>query len=356
MQTAGKPRGIKGVTDSPRPPVVAKAKIGRKTEKGYPEKLDYIIFVEPGENGPEIETFRVLGDKPTSFLAAFPSDDTESFVDAAWKRYGKSGVKCRGDGERGVDRETGEEVQCAGEYNKDNPAAHLCPYDRPTQKNGKTYPPECKPSVSVRLVVPLAGAMGLVQLDTGGVSSSVPTLWWQLDQLSRMSGGQLAGVAIKVGIRAFTTAHGISYAWHLETPSPEELATLKRDFERLAPVRVIDRAAIPAAKELPPMSEAIDQDVYGLPDEAVLPQIEAPADEAAYEEPTTQSFGIPGDAMQAELVYRAALKASTLPQGKRDSAIATMEYNRAKSEREDSWDGYLAWITAATDRIPGAES
>ncbi len=171
MQSS-RPYGIKGVTDNARPPVIVKAKIGRKNDKGYPEKLDYISFVEPGEEGTPCPAFEVLGTRPQSFLGAFPSDETETFVDAAWKRYGKSGLKCRGDGEIGVDRETGEELQCAGEYSKDNPETHLCPHARPTEKtvNGvlKKYPPECKPTLSMRLVVPLAGSMGLVQLDTGG--------------------------------------------------------------------------------------------------------------------------------------------------------------------------------------------
>ena len=96
-----RPYGIKGVTDNARPPVIVKAKIGRKNEKGYPEKLDYISFVEPGEEGTPCPAFDVLGDRPQSFLGAFPNDDTETFVDAAWKRYGKSGLKCRGDGEIG---------------------------------------------------------------------------------------------------------------------------------------------------------------------------------------------------------------------------------------------------------------
>lgn len=367
---ATQPRGIRGVTDNPRPPVLAKAKIGRKTEKGYPEKLDYIIFVAP-QTGETLEAFAELGEKPTSFLAAFPSDDLDTFVDAAWKRYGKSGLKCRGDGDVGIDRETGEELTCAGDYNKDDPSAHLCEFARPTQKNGKTYPPECKPSVSLRLVVPLAGALGLVQLDTGGVASSVPTLWWQLDQLRRTSGDQLAGVAIKVSIRPFTTQHGISFAWQLETPSDIELQVLKEQFARLAPVRVIDRGVVPVG-ELPPMTESIDQDIYGIPDEALepgevlegdgtgtaLPPVSEAQEERTWEPAvgpealTEDAVGLPGEVVAVELAYKAAVAASSLPPAKKTAAIAIMEANRDKAEDSGSFEHYVAWLEAQIARIP----
>ena len=58
--------------------------------QGYPQKLDHVIFVDP-KTGEEIEAFRRLGDKPTSFLAVLPADDLETFVDCAWKRFGESG-------------------------------------------------------------------------------------------------------------------------------------------------------------------------------------------------------------------------------------------------------------------------
>lgn len=359
-----KPYGIKGVTDNPRPPILAKAKIGYKTDEGYPKKLDYIIFVQP-QSGEPIEAFAELGEKPTSFLAAFPHDEVESFVDAAWKRYGKSGLKCRGDGEVGIDRETGEERQCAGPYNKEDPDSHLCPFARPTRKNGKTYPPECKPSVSLRLVVPLAGALGLVQLDTGGVASSVPTLWWQIDQLRRTSGDQLAGVAIKVSIRPFTTQHGISYAWQLETPTDTELRRLKEQFARLAPVRVIDRGTV-SVGELPPMAESIDQDVYGLPNEA-LNTHESPGTVEAAESEIPEGgcadgspppgdeqppeVGLPGEVVEAELELVAAMKQARIPPAKRTATERLVEANRAKATELGDFDTYVDWLHRQAARV-----
>lgn len=367
------PFGIKGVTDNPRPPVVAKAKIGQKNEAGLPTKLDHIIFVEP-QTGATIPAFEALGPEPKSFLAMFPPD-AETSVDAAWKRWGKTGLKCRGDGETGVDRETGEARQCAGDYNKDTPEAHLCPFARrtPRMKQGKQETddrgnlkwnaPECKPMLSMRLVVPLAGALGLVQMDTGGVASSVPTLWWQIEQLRNYSGGELAGVAVRVGIREFQGRHGTSYAWNLATPTDEELATLREQFRSVVPVKLLTPgdAALPA---LPALTEAVDQDLYGISDDQVVDpsEVEIVEETPCGEEPPEadpkyadpDAFGVPGEAIAAELKYKKALKASSWGPEKQQNKLAHMEANRAKACRDGNWSSYVDWVNASTEQAQKA--
>jgi len=84
MPTRSQPYGIEGITDDPRPTILAKAKIGQISADGLPEKLDHIVFVHP-ENGQEVRAFRRLGERPTSFLAVLPADDHKSFLDCAWK-------------------------------------------------------------------------------------------------------------------------------------------------------------------------------------------------------------------------------------------------------------------------------
>lgn len=346
------PFGIKGVTDSPRAPVVAKAKIGRKTEAGYPEKLDHIIFVEP-VTGEPIPAFEALGPEPKSFLGMFPPD-SETSVDAAWKRWGKSGLKCRGDGETGIDRETGETLQCAGDYNKDHPENHLCPFARPTTRKGKQQPPECKPMLSMRLVVPLAGALGLVQLDTGGVASSVPTLWWQIEQLRSYSGGQLAGVAIRVGIREFQTKHGTSYAWNLATPTDEELDVLRGQFAAVVPVKVL----MPGAElpRLPELTEAVDQDVYGIADEEAIEAADVElvtdeVEEAPAEPETSAAPAVPDEAIAAEENYVAVLMASDLSQARQKDKVSLMQANRTKVAESGEWGRYVDWLNASAEHI-----
>lgn len=347
LEKPKQPFGIKGVTDSPRAPVVAMAKIGRKTEKGYPEKLDFIIFVRP-RTGEPLPAFDVLGEKPTSFLGVFPPD-ADTHLDAAWKRWGSSGLKCRGDGVVGIDRETGEERDCAGVYNKDHPELHECEYARPTQKNGKTYPPECKPTLSMRLVVPLAGALGLVQLDTGGVESSIPTLWWQIDQLRNYAGGDLAGVVVKVEIRPFTTTHGISYAWTLATPTDEEMAVLHQQFASVVPARIIGPGR--SMPRLPAMTDIPDQDIYGIPDEAI--DVLAANETASLEPPSVDQapHQIPGEAVAAEEAYAAAVLDSSWPQAKKDTKLALMRANREKTQASGEWSHYVGWLTSSTEVV-----
>jgi hypothetical protein len=343
------PFGIKGVTDKPRAPVVAMAKIGRKTEKGLPEKLDHIIFVKP-RTGETIPAFDILGERPVSFLAVFPPD-ADTHLDAAWKRWGSSGVKCRGDGATGIDRETGEGRKCAGEYNKDHPELHECEYARPTQKNGKTYPPECKPTLTVRLVVPLAGALGLVQLDTGGVESSIPKLWWQIDQLKQYAGGDLAGVAIKVEISPFTTSHGVSYAWGLATPGDEEMELLQEQFAAVVPARIIGPGQ--SMPQLPPMSDVPEQDVYGLPDEAVgVEAIEAMTSDEA----ECIGAAVPEEAVAAEEAYARAVLDSAWPKAKRDSKLGLMRVNRGKAAEDGAWGRYVDWLNMSTEQVPKGAS
>ena len=353
MAEPSRPYGIKGITDHPRRPVLAKAKIGRMSALGYPEKLDHVIFVEP-ETGDEIEAFRKLGDKPTSFLAVLPANDIETFVDCAWKRFGEFGLKCRGDGEQGVERKTGRERGCAGPYNKDNPAAHRCRFARPTKSkvNGllTEHPPECKPVLSLQLLVPLAGAVGLVQLDTGGASSGVPTLFSQLEQLNRVSEGQLAGVAVKVIIRPFNGQKGICYAWALANPSAHDLSCLTRDFAALSAVRVVDGDVLPPPGELPPLVESIDRDIYGLPAARKAQEKLALAKTVS-----TTDIVVPpevaGEVRVAEAALWAQVGRAKLPKAKRDCTLEVVAANRELAAREACWPAYLSWLTGKSEEL-----
>jgi len=367
-----KPWGVKGLTESPRAPIVAKAKIGEKGDKGQPKRLDYIIFVEPqtGRRLPEYQA--VFGEKPTSFAALLSADTVEDMVDVAWKRFGKKGLKCRGDGERGFDRETGEERECAGEYNFQDPTQHRCPFARP---NGDK-PAECKPILSMRLVVPQIPGLGVVQLDTGGVASSIPTLIAQLRMIENMTRDQdgrphMAGIAVKVLIRAFRDRFGnAAYSWQLEPLMEEEASALRSNIEGL--VRIEGQVNM---KALPPMDETPDPDLYGITEAPDARQIGAGGDVLHYEEadygpegptedplrpepsdPLADMIGMPGEAVAAELEYKRALGASTWPEAKQLSKVATMEANRRKAAESGSWSSYVDWLSASTDQVPRAES
>lgn len=353
MTAPTRPCGIKGITDQPRSLVAAKAKIGRLSAGGYPEMLDHVIFVDP-KTGEEVAAFRRLGDKPTAFLAVLPDDDLGSFLDYAWKRFGERGLRCRGDGERGVEKDTGRERLCAGPYLKDSPGAHLCRFARPKRKRANglltEHPPECKPVLSLKLLVPLGGSIGVVQLDTGGAASSVPTLFWQLEQLRRAAEGHLAGLAVKVIMRAFSGQQGTCYAWAFTQPTAHELSLLERDFAPLSPVRVMESDRLPAPGELPPLIESIDRDIYGLPatrkvrDKLPRARQVSPADIALPPE-------VAGDVQEAEAALWAEVSRARLPQAKQESTREVVAANRQVAAREGNWPAYLTWLTGKADEL-----
>ena len=356
MQQNGRPWGVKGLTETPRAPIIAKAKIGEKGDKGQPKRLDYIIFVEPqtGRRLPEYQA--VFGERPTSFAALLSADAVEDMVDVAWKRFGKKGLKCRGDGERGFDRETGEARECAGDYDFVDPGRHVCPFARP---NGDKQA-ECKPVLSMRLVVPQIPGLGVVQLDTGGVASSIPTLIAQLrmiENMTRDSEGypHMAGIAVKVMIRAFPDRFGnAAYSWQLEPLQEADASVLRSNIEGL--VRIEGQVNM---KALPPMDETPDADIYGITEAPESRQIEAPADAEplptegpeCLAEDALDDFSVPGEAVGAELAYREALGRSSWPEAKRTSKLALMEVNRTKASQTGDWNRYVDWINACIEQV-----
>lgn len=348
--TATKPWGVRGLTDSPRAPLVAKAKIGEKGDRGQPKRLDYIIFVEPqtGRRLPEYQA--VFGEKPTSFKALLSADTITDMVDVAWKRYGKQGLKCRGDGERGVERDTGVVHECAGDFGAEG--QYRCLYANPRPpKPGKTdpEPPECKPVLSMRLVVPQIPGLGVVQLDTGGVASSIPTLMWQLQLIERGTEGHMAGIAVEMGIRAFTDRFGnAAYSWQITPLSPENAQELRQNIEGL--VRI--EGQVP--KVLPALQEAPDADLYGLESADESRQIEAASNEVEKEEDLP---GVTGEQIHNDFTERAyaleaqlieLMEAANLPAAKREAMLVSLEQHRPQGA--ESWTPYIRYLERAVDK------
>ena len=336
MTTDTRPWGVKGLTESPRAPIVAKAKIGEKGDRGQPKRLDYIIFVEPQTGRRLAEYQAAFGDKPTHFKALLSADRIRDMVDVAWKRYGKAGLKCRGDGERGIERETGEQRRCAGDFGSES--HYTCPFANPQG----TKPPECKPVLSMRLVVPQIPGLGVVQLDTGGVASSIPTLMWQLQRIEDATSAHMAGIAVEVGIRAFTDRFGnAAYSWQLTPLMAADAQELRQNIEGL--VRIDGQVP----KVLPALEEAPDADLYGLPAPG---ETYAEPEEAPQDEPEN---GIPGEwaveVNAAESLYKAA--AGKLPAAKGELCLRIMEENHQSAAAKAGWAGYVDWLEAQTDKM-----
>lgn len=325
--------GVKGLTDKPRAPIVAKAKIGERGPKGEPRRLDHIIFVEPqtGNHIPEFED--IFGAKPTSFKALLPADSLEEVADVAWKRYGKTGLKCRGDGETGFDRETGEERECAGPYNYDDPSQHACEHAKPKGKN----PPACKPILSMRLITPQIPTLGIVQLDTGGVASSVQTLVWQLQRMAEFTRDEhghehLSGIAVEVSIKPFRDRFGnTAFAWQLQALTEEESRDLRANIEGAKRVQ-IQKLDIPALADT-----TADSDVYGLPE----PEVEVAV------EPTEDNEGPPADMEDTLHTARVQLKNAIqrLPKARSKEEVTKAQEMREVVEKTHNWTEYIEWMT-----------
>ncbi|MEE9573039.1 MAG: hypothetical protein V3W20_08330 [Candidatus Neomarinimicrobiota bacterium] len=78
-----------------RPPRLGKIKVGEKTEGGHPTSVDYFIIDSEYK---DLVT-KVYGEKPKVINIVFPSDNIEDNLNEMYRWYGKSGLKCTGNGE-----------------------------------------------------------------------------------------------------------------------------------------------------------------------------------------------------------------------------------------------------------------
>ena len=110
----GEKMAIRGLTERRRLPRAGKIRLGekrisQKSGNPYPAATDFFVWPE--------ESKRVLtelfGEKAREMDIMFPSEDLEQICPQYLKRYGTSGLLCRGDGVMAecVNQETGEWVE-----------------------------------------------------------------------------------------------------------------------------------------------------------------------------------------------------------------------------------------------------
>ncbi len=325
-------RGVATITD--RPTRVGKLKIGEKTlsrnGKEIPSKLDYIKAVDGAGN--RIEAFHaVYGEKPTEFRAVFPSNDPNEFWWEAYRRYGSgTGLACHGDGRQAIVEETGETIECP---------CSLAEGDRPS----------CKPVGSLSLFCYEVPALGVFQIDTGGINS-IRNCRWFLHALPGLTGGQYQGIPFRVYVEPFQALHdgkaSTAYAWKLDL-----LPGMKPADLRMAAAQAVDSFLLPPGVRAE-LDEAKPEELYvGLPAPA---DGEAEADGLAEME-TDRETTIPEEVEGAEILFMEALDALGLTPGKRASAIATMAENRERAVESGHFDGYLAWLRTQTERLAPVE-
>jgi len=112
----------------------------------------------------------LFGEKAREIDVMFPTEDPEQICNQYLKRYGVSGLLCRGDGVAAecVNQETGEwvEIEC-------NPEE--CPHHSPTDPDPleRAKKKSCKQVLNLRFIIPQLISEGVWQLDTSSFNSII---------------------------------------------------------------------------------------------------------------------------------------------------------------------------------------
>lgn len=311
---------VQTITD--RPARVGKLKIGelvdytkRDGSVGQrPQKLDYIKAVDGA--GERVSAFHTkYGDRPTSFLAVFPSNDPTDWHWEAFRRYaGRGLLACHGNGREAVVEDSGETIACP---------CHFAEGD----------PPACKPVVSLSLFLFEVAALGVFQIDSGSLNS-IRNIRWFLHALSGLTGGRYVGVPFRGKVEPFIATHdgksSTAYAWKfdiLEGMAPADV--------KIAAAAAVDSFLLPAdlaGQRL--IDEAQPADLY-----AALP---APAADQAPDD-------LPADVATLEADYQAALESSTYAPAKITARLAAMLEHRTEAQAAGDWPRYAEWLARSTE-------
>ena len=158
---------IQGLSERRRLPRAGKIRLGekrvsQKSGNPYPAAVDYFVF--PEENAKTLTGF--FGEKAREIDIMFPDDDLEQICPQYLKRYGTSGLLCRGDGVNAecVNQETGEwvEIDCNPEE-----CPHFSPPDNDKSKKS------CRQVMNLRFIIPQVISEGVWQLDTSSYNSII---------------------------------------------------------------------------------------------------------------------------------------------------------------------------------------
>jgi hypothetical protein len=174
---------IKGVSEIRRLPRLGKIYLGDKEQgdKGpYPRATDHFVI----KDLPEVVA--VYGKKPKELDIMFPVNDLEIVFPQWYKRYGKSGLLCRGDGETAemVDKDTGEikKIPCPGME---------CTWFQ--QKH-------CRYLAHLQFLLPKVSILGVYQIDTSSYHSII-NINSTLQLLRAVTGGRIAMIPLKLALR-----------------------------------------------------------------------------------------------------------------------------------------------------------
>lgn len=182
---------IKGLSEIRRIPRLGKIHLGekKKSEKSdnlYPSATSYFVVHQDNNTSKEMaEKFhKAYGDHPKELNIVFPLDDPEKFFPQWLKRYSKSMLLCKGDGEKAieVDVKTGERKEIACLYKN-------CPYYKKKL---------CRKIGNLQFYLKEIPG-GVWQIDTSS-GNSIIGLNSAIDLIRAQNGGHIAGIPLKLSL------------------------------------------------------------------------------------------------------------------------------------------------------------
>ena len=162
---------ILGISDFRRLPRLGKIKLGKKDEtKGNPYQTKY--FVVPDE------VVSVYGEEPTELDIMFPINNTADFFPQDYRKYGSTGLLCKGDGADATYMVEGQLTEKA------------CTPNDPKCKG-------CKPVGILNVLLPKVNGFGVWQIWTSSWNSIV-NLNSAVDMIMAMTGKKIAFIPLKL--------------------------------------------------------------------------------------------------------------------------------------------------------------
>lgn len=294
---------IHGVSDRRRLPRAGKIRLGEKaisekTGVSYPKPVDYFVWPEEYK---EVLT-ELFGERAREMDIMFPTEDLEQICPQYLKRYGTTGLLCRGDGvvAECVNQETGEwvEIECNPEE-----CAYFSPPD-PAKKS-------CRQVMNLRFVIPQLISEGVWQLDTSSYNSII-AVNSAIDYIRGMV-GRVSMIPLRLRV------------------VPREVQPDGK--KKVVYVLDLRLGAQLGLRELQELARAGDQPLLALPslDDHVPPDDLFPMEAAAYEEPAEEEAVEVAPELAGDL--EAAEDAGAEPD-ELDNQIADLQialgYNQAK--------------------------
>jgi hypothetical protein len=244
--------------------------IKEKSEKSgaeYPRETEY--FVMPFADFPEAEG--LFGEKPTWLPVVLPLDDTDKVAATAFKRYGRSGLLCTGNGQVAVRRRDDEDGPGMDWDDMPCPRPGACDFAQDSK--GRTV---CKRITHIHLMIPELTYNGTFQIDTTS-SNTVQSLIDNIFMQRAVAG--TASMVLLVARREPTKMHGRTfYPIRFFRPNPGQERAILKKFPRTARflVQFANRArghvevTPPAVGEVPTHLIPDGDTVPPLPDEGDL--------------------------------------------------------------------------------------